>query len=214
MKDLSVIVIAAVVVPSGCGIVRSAAAQASNPRRSEDITGDAAGAESPGRAPRRRDSPELGGLENPRRRRDGGHARDHERMRGRIFRVGTLVLLVAVAAAIVIPTLHKSSGAAPPRPWASSAPSPTEPSSWSTRPARRTRTPSPRAGAVARRRQSRPAFGQDRSSPSSTATGSCSTCPPASSNSPADPGLVQAVADYLGVLKAYQVAGLTPPRPR
>jgi ABC-2 type transport system permease protein len=34
--------------------------------------------------------------------------------------------------------------------------------------------------------------------------------PASSSSSPADPGLVQAVADYLGVLKTYQAAGLTP----
>lgn len=36
-----------------------------------------------------------------------------ERLRGRMFRVGTLLMLVAVAAAIVIPTLHKNHATAP-----------------------------------------------------------------------------------------------------
>ena len=33
-----------------------------------------------------------------------------ERVRGRIFRIGTLIILLFVGAAIVIPTLHKGSG--------------------------------------------------------------------------------------------------------
>ena len=32
-----------------------------------------------------------------------------ERLRGRIFRVGTIIMLLAVGAAVVIPTLHKAS---------------------------------------------------------------------------------------------------------
>ena len=41
------------------------------------------------------------------------------------------------------------------------------------------------------------------------ATRSCSTKPAQSKHSPADPALVQDVAEYLGVLRAYQAAGLT-----
>ena len=33
-----------------------------------------------------------------------------ERVRGRIFRIGTLIILVVVGAAIVIPTLHSGGG--------------------------------------------------------------------------------------------------------
>ncbi len=33
-----------------------------------------------------------------------------QRVRGRVFRVGTLLVLLAVAAAIIIPTLHRSGG--------------------------------------------------------------------------------------------------------
>ncbi len=36
-----------------------------------------------------------------------------ERVRGRIFRVGTIVILLAVGAAIVIPAIHKNSAAQP-----------------------------------------------------------------------------------------------------
>jgi len=132
-----------------------------------------------------------------------------ERIRGRIFRIGTLVILIAVAAAIIIPTLHSGGG------------------------------PTPQAVGVVgglspdTEQLVRAAGSQNQDSVRLVTEPSLATAKadlrsgkvdfviidgtrillnqPATSNSyPADPALVQDVAEYLGVLKAYQAAGLTP----
>lgn len=132
-----------------------------------------------------------------------------ERVRGRIFRVGTLVLLVAVAAAIIIPTFHSSGG-----------------------------TTTQTVGVVGRlspelRNVVEAAGSQNQdlvkfvpeASLGAAKAGLLSSRldlavvdsdevvlnqPAESKSSPADPSLVQDVAEYLGVLKAYGAAGLTP----
>ncbi len=133
-----------------------------------------------------------------------------ERIRGRIFRVGTLVILVVVAAAIIIPTLHRGAGGPTPQTVAIVGPL------------------SPQAEQLVRS-----AGSQNQDSVKIVSVPSLETAkadlrsgkvdvaivdssrvlvnqPASSANSPADPALVQDVAEYLGVLKAYQVAGLTP----
>ncbi|HMK96262.1 MAG TPA: ABC transporter permease [Acidimicrobiales bacterium] len=132
-----------------------------------------------------------------------------ERLRGRIFRVGTVVMLVAVIAVVVIPALHKSGGPTPQK-----------------------------IGVVgflpAGTRQAVLGAGRaDQDAVSFVPEGSLAAAaadlragrtdvtivdadellvdrPLSSSNSPADPVLVRDVADYLGVLKAYREAGLSP----
>lgn len=132
-----------------------------------------------------------------------------ERVRGRLFRVGTLFVLLIVAAAIVIPSLHKKSGPTTQTIGVFGSFSP------STRQLVRS------AGS---RNQDRVRIVQE---PSLVATkGDLRTGkidlavvdssqvllnqPASSSSSPADPTLVQDIAQYLGVLKAYESAGLTP----
>jgi ABC-2 type transport system permease protein len=134
-----------------------------------------------------------------------------ERIRGRIFRIGTLVLLIAVAAAIVIPTLHSK---------ASSGPT--------------TQTVGivgPLSPAVVQVVHSAATASQDvvrivpeaslavaetelRSNKIDLAVIGGNqvllNLPAAASSSPADPTLVQNVAAYLGVLQAYREGGLTP----
>ncbi|MGA8723570.1 MAG: ABC transporter permease [Acidimicrobiales bacterium] len=132
-----------------------------------------------------------------------------ERVRGRIFRVGTLIILLFVGAAIVIPTLHKGSG-----------------------------TTSQTVGIVGDLSSevsavvhTAAARNQDHVTVVSLATLSEAKSElrsgkidvaivdgdqvlldqPASSNSsPADSGFVESLAAYLGVLQAYRSAGLTP----
>ncbi len=132
-----------------------------------------------------------------------------ERVRGRIFRVGTLIVLLAVGAAIVIPTLHHGGG-------------PT------------TQTVGVAGGLSSQAEQLLLTAGSQNddsikivSEPSVAAakadlrSGKVDFAiidgsqillnrPASSSSSPADPGLVQGVAGYLGVLRAFQAAGLTP----
>jgi ABC-2 type transport system permease protein len=132
-----------------------------------------------------------------------------ERVRGRIFRVGTILILVAIGAAIVIPTFHGSGGptiqtvgvvgALPPHTdkLVYTAGSENQDS------VRIVAEPS-LAKAKAGLRSGRIDF--------AIVDGSqlLLNRPASSDNSPADAGLVQDVAEYLGVLKAYQTAGLTP----
>ena len=133
-----------------------------------------------------------------------------ERVRGRIFRVGTLVMLLAVGAAIVIPTFHKNGGGLT------------------------TQKVGIVGGLSHQAEQLMSAAGSasqdlvtlvpERSLAAAQAglrSGRIDLAvvdggrilldqPASSASSPADPGFVQRVADYLGVLKAYQSAGLTP----
>jgi ABC-2 type transport system permease protein len=133
-----------------------------------------------------------------------------ERVRSRFFRVGTLIVLVAVAAAIIIPTLHKSSnGTTPQAIGVYGGLSPdlehllvvagtankdkvrfvTEDSIAKTKSALRSQT---LAFAIVN--------GDE-----------VLLWEPATlASSPADPVLVNDTAEYLGVLKAYQNAKLTP----
>jgi ABC-2 type transport system permease protein len=137
-----------------------------------------------------------------------------ERIRGRIFRIGTLVLLVAVAAAIIIPTFQSNSGGP-------------------------TRQTVGMVGPVsAPLRQIVEAAGTQSGdeitivSEQSLAAAKTSllankidlaviggskillNLPASASSSPTDPTLVQNLASYLGVLKAYEVGGVTPEQAR
>ena len=132
-----------------------------------------------------------------------------ERVRGRIFRVGTVLVLLVVGAAIIIPTLHHGGGS-------------------STQTVAIVGNLSPEARQAV---ESAGAANKDSiqfvPAPSLAAAESYLRSgkadfaivdserillnrPAAARNSPADPGLVQEVAQYLGVLRAYQTAGLTP----
>jgi len=133
-----------------------------------------------------------------------------ERVRGRIFRVGTLVMLAAVGAAIIIPTFHRSGGGLTTQKVGivgglSHEAEQLVSAAGSTSQDLVTLVPE-RSLAAAK---------------ASLRSGKIDLAvvdggrvlldqPASSSSSPADPGFVQSVADYLGVLKAYQSAGLTP----
>jgi ABC-2 type transport system permease protein len=132
-----------------------------------------------------------------------------ERVRGRIFRIGTLVLLVAVAAAIIIPTLHKSSG-------------PTIQTVGIVGPVsadleeivQSAGKASQDVVRIVPQRSLAAAKAELRSGKIDLAIIDGNQVlldlPATASSSPADPTLVQNVAAYLGVLKAYRAAGLTP----
>jgi ABC-2 type transport system permease protein len=134
-----------------------------------------------------------------------------ERLRGRIFRIGTLILLVAVAAAIIIPTIHSNSRSGP-----------------TIQTVGIVGKPSPAVEQVV---HSAGAASQDvvrivpglslAAAKTELRSGKIDLAviggnqvllnlPAAASSSPADPTLVQNVAGYLGVLKAYRAGGLTP----
>ncbi len=131
-----------------------------------------------------------------------------ERVRSRIFRIGTLVILVAVAAVIIIPTLHSNGGPTVQTVGVVGHQSPAIDQVVKT------------AGT---REQDSVKIVQESSVSAAASALRSGTVDfvlvdgsqvlldkPASNNSPADPALVQDVADYLGVLKAYTAAGLTP----
>ena len=134
-----------------------------------------------------------------------------ERVRGRIFRVGTLIMLLAVAAADHHPdTSQRQQRAYHPDGRRRRRTVARGRADRSTRPAPRTRTPSssclspPSAAAKADLRSGKVDF--------AIVDGEqiLLNQPATSSSSPADPALVQDVAEYLGVLRAYRTAGLTP----
>ncbi len=137
-----------------------------------------------------------------------------ERIRGRIFRIGTLILLIAVAAAIIIPTLHSSSGG------------PTR---------QKVGIVGPLAPQLEQVVDSAGKQSQDvitivaeRSLAAAKAALLSNNIdlaviggnqvllnlPASASSSPADPTLVQNLAGYLGVLKAYRAGGVTPEQAR
>jgi ABC-2 type transport system permease protein len=132
-----------------------------------------------------------------------------ERVRGRILRVGTLLILGVVAAAIIIPTLHSSSGGltaqtvgivgslSPQTEQVVGSAAKQDQDS-----VRFVREPSI-AAAKAALRSGRLDFAV------ADADLVLLNQPATSSSSPADPTLVQDVAQYLGVVKAYEAAGLT-----
>lgn len=132
-----------------------------------------------------------------------------ERVRGRIFRVGTLFILLAIGAAIVIPTLHGSSGPAKQTVGyvgglSARATQVVYVAGSMAKDSVRLKPEASLFAAKADLRSSKVDFvivDGDRI---------LLDLPASSSRSPADPGLVQDVAEYLGVLSAYQAAGLTP----
>lgn len=132
-----------------------------------------------------------------------------ERVRGRIFRVGTLVMLVAVGAAIIIPTLHGGGGPTTQTVGVVGGLSPEARQVVYTAGSRNNDSvklmPLPSlAAAKADLRSGKVDF--------AIVNGNAVLLnqPATSSSSPADPSLVEDVAEYLGVLKAYQRAELTP----
>ncbi|MGH9028159.1 MAG: ABC transporter permease [Acidimicrobiales bacterium] len=132
-----------------------------------------------------------------------------ERIRGRIFRIGTLIILVAVAAAIVIPTLQSSAGPTRQKVGVVGVLSPESADLVYTAGSRnqdsvKLVTESSLNVAHADLRSGKIDF--------AIVDGNEIVLnePASSKSSPADPSLVQAVAEYLGVLKAYRTARLTP----
>jgi ABC-2 type transport system permease protein len=131
-----------------------------------------------------------------------------ERVRGRIFRVGTLIILIAVGAAIVIPALHHGGGPTTQTVGVVGRLSPRAErlvyAAGSSNQDSVKIVPEPSlAAAKADLRSRKVDFAvvdgdQVLLEQAASATGS-----------PADPAFVQDVAEYLGVLKAYQAAGLT-----
>ena len=133
-----------------------------------------------------------------------------ERVRGRIFRVGTLVMLIAVAAAIIIPTIHSGSsgptaqtvgvvGVLPPEasPLIDSAAAENQDTvELVDVPSLAAAEADLRTGKIDLAIVDSSQILLDRAA--------------GSKGSNTDPGLVQTVAEYLGVLQAYHAAGITP----
>jgi ABC-2 type transport system permease protein len=134
-----------------------------------------------------------------------------ERLRGRIFRVGTIIMLLAVSAAIVIPTLHKNSsnGASLQKVGVVGTLSPvTRDLILSAAQSNSDKIKFVPEASVAL------AKSQLKSGASYLSIIDSSEVllyrPATASSSPADPGLVDTVAEYLGVVIAYHDARLTP----
>ena len=211
MKGLYVILVVAVVVILRVGIWKS--------RRSRRARQDAADATTGSDTARTSNTPRGLGERRPRFRVDTDLSLGdvglvamreiRERVRGRIFRIGTLVILLVVAAAIVIPTLHKG-GALTAQTVGIVGGNRTEVSQIVHAAAARNQdrvsiVPLPSlAAAKADLRSGKIdlAIVDDSELLLDQST--------SSKSSAADSGLVQEVAAYLGVLKAYQTAGLTP----
>jgi ABC-2 type transport system permease protein len=133
-----------------------------------------------------------------------------ERVRGRIFRVGTLIILAAVAAAIIIPSLHHGgSGSTKQEVGVVGTLSPTF---------RQVLTEAGKSNKDVVRFVSEPSLtktkvGLRNNSLAFAIVNSDEILlnePAAQASSPADPALVQDVAEYFGLLRAYQSAGLSP----
>jgi ABC-2 type transport system permease protein len=131
-----------------------------------------------------------------------------ERVRGRIFRVGTIIMLVGVGAAVVIPTIHSGSGPTPQRVGvvgglssdgrqvvAASAKANDDTVTLVNESSTSQAKADLRAGRVDAVIVDSDEILLDQ--------------PVNASASPADSGLVNQVAQYLGVLRAYREAGLT-----
>lgn len=133
-----------------------------------------------------------------------------ERVRGRIFRVGTLFILVAVGAAIVIPTLH--SGSSGPTKQTVGVVGPLSPRLEQV--VKLAATQSTDAVKIVEESSLAAAKRALRSNKIDVAILNGKkvllNLPAASSKSPADPTLVAYVAEYLGVERAYRLADLTP----
>ena len=134
-----------------------------------------------------------------------------ERLRGRIFRVGTILMLLAVGAAVVIPTLHKNShsGTTLQKVGVVGMLSPvTRELVLGAAQSNNERGEFvPQASVVLARRQLKSGASYFSIIHSSEVL---LYQPATASSSPADPGLVDLVAEYLGVAIAYHDAHLTP----
>jgi ABC-2 type transport system permease protein len=132
-----------------------------------------------------------------------------ERLRGRIFRVGTVVMVIAVAAAVVIPALHKSAGSTLQKIGVVGAFPGSVKQVVVT--AAKLNDDTPR---FVRLVSPDAAKSQLRSGSVDMVIVDSSEIlldqPVDSSKSSADAGLVKEVAQYLGVLEAYRQAGITP----
>ena len=137
-----------------------------------------------------------------------------ERIRGRIFRVGTLILLIAVAAAIIIPTLH-AAAAGPPDQTVGIV-GPLSPQIEQVVDAAGTQSQD--VVKIVRERSVAVAKTALRSNKIDLAVIGGNqvllNLPASASSSPADPTFVQNLAGYLGALKAYRAGGLTPEQAR
>ena len=134
-----------------------------------------------------------------------------ERLRGRIFRVGTIIMLLAVGAAVVIPTLHKKAAAGQ-RSRRSASSGRSHPShgnsSWRAAQSNKDKVQFvPEASVVVAKSQLKSGASYFSIIDSSEVL---LYQPATASSSPADPGLVDLVAEYLGVVIAYHQAHLTP----
>jgi ABC-2 type transport system permease protein len=213
VKFLYILLIAAVIVPLRVWIFRSRRRR----RAPQDLAGDRADVASPVGSPGRR----PGDAERRARSRwallegslgDVGLIATREikeRVRGRIFRIGTLIILIVVGAAIIIPTLHSGGGPTTQTVGVVGGLSPQAErlvyAAGSSNQDAVKLVPVPSLAA---------AQADLRSGKLDLAVVDANKVllnePASSSRSPADPSLVQDVAEYLGVLKAYQAAGLTP----
>jgi ABC-2 type transport system permease protein len=132
-----------------------------------------------------------------------------ERVWGRIFRVGTLIVLLAVAAAIIIPRFHSSSGTTTQTVGVVGALSAdvkdVVEAAGSQNQDVVTLVPE-RSLAVAKADLRSGRVDLDIVDSDKVLLNQ----PAASKTSPADPSLVQDVAEYIGVLRAYETARLTP----
>ncbi|HEY1832147.1 MAG TPA: ABC transporter permease [Acidimicrobiales bacterium] len=134
-----------------------------------------------------------------------------ERVRGRIFRVGTVVILLAVAAAIVIPSLDKSSNSSDTTQEVGLV------GSLSTEFQQVVKAAAKSDKDVVHFR-AEPSLAQAKKDLRNNSLAFAIVNgdelllnePAADASSPADPTLVQEVAEYFGLLHAYQSAGLTP----
>lgn len=134
-----------------------------------------------------------------------------ERLRGRIFRVGTIIMLLAVSAAIVIPTLNKTSTSGTSLQkvgYVGTLPPVTRELILAAAQANSDKVQFiPEASVVLAKSQLKSGASYFSIIDSSEVL---LYQPATASSSPADPALVNAVAEYLGVVIAYHDASLTP----
>ncbi len=134
-----------------------------------------------------------------------------ERLRGRIFRVGTIIMLLAVCAVIVIPTLNKhgANSLSVQKVGVVGSLSPVAQELVSA--AARLNSDTIQYVHEATVEDAKLQLGSGKVDFSIIDSGEVLLYRPATaSSSPADPGLVNAVAEYLGVIIAYHDAHLTP----
>jgi len=212
LKYLYLVLIAAVIIPLRVWLFRRRRSRRAQKDPAPDTAHGADGVGSPGSRPARTGSRARSWRAIEDSLGDVGMVASREiteRIRGRIFRIGTLVILIAVAAAIIIPTLHSGGGPTPQAVGVVGGLSPdteqlVRAAGSQNQDSVRLVTEPSLATAKADLRSGKVDF------VIIDGTRILLNQPATSNSSPADPALVQDVAEYLGVLKAYQAAGLTP----